>query len=58
MSTKDEEIDATNIKNDPLDLERRGIVREVGNQAVWSLSSCKPGKKGLALILKKHSHNF
>lgn len=53
MSTKDEEIDATNIKNDPLDLERRGIVREVGNQAVWSLSSCKPGKKGLALILKK-----
>ena len=24
--------------------EREGKIREVGNQAVWSLSSCKPGK--------------
>lgn len=23
--------------------ERDGKLREVGNQAVWSLSSCKPG---------------
>lgn len=24
--------------------EKDGKLREVGNQAVWSLSSCKPGK--------------
>jgi anaphase-promoting complex subunit 10 len=24
--------------------EKEGKLREVGNQAVWSLSSCKPGK--------------
>lgn len=24
--------------------EKRGKLREVGNQAVWSLSSCKAGK--------------
>lgn len=28
---------------DPFRDERKGIVREVGNQAIWSLSSCKPG---------------
>lgn len=28
---------------DPLSLERSGVVREVGGQAIWSLSSCKPG---------------
>lgn len=28
---------------DPQIEERAGIVREVGSQAVWSLSSCKPG---------------
>lgn len=28
---------------DPGREERSGRVREVGNQAVWSLSSCKPG---------------
>lgn len=29
---------------DPKQLERTGTVREIGSQAVWSLSSCKPGK--------------
>jgi anaphase-promoting complex subunit 10 len=29
----------------PFHAERSGEVREVGAQAVWSLSSCKPGKK-------------
>ncbi len=29
--------------HDPFRDERKGIVREVGNQAIWSLSSCKPG---------------
>ncbi|XP_033247815.1 anaphase-promoting complex subunit 10-like [Drosophila miranda] len=29
--------------DDPLAEERLGLVREVGAQAVWSLSSCKPG---------------
>ncbi|XP_023172516.2 anaphase-promoting complex subunit 10 [Drosophila hydei] len=30
-------------EEDPLAEERLGYVREVGSQAVWSLSSCKPG---------------
>jgi len=28
---------------DPLAEERTGLIREVGCQAIWSLSSCKPG---------------
>lgn len=28
---------------DPIKNERTGDVREVGSQAIWSLSSCKPG---------------
>uniref|UniRef100_A0A803JH20 Anaphase-promoting complex subunit 10 n=2 Tax=Xenopus TaxID=8353 RepID=A0A803JH20_XENTR len=28
---------------DPNQLKRTGTVREIGSQAVWSLSSCKPG---------------
>lgn len=28
----------------PYEAERNGEVREVGSQAVWQLSSCKPGK--------------
>lgn len=28
---------------DPVQNERSGSVREVGSQAIWSLSSCKPG---------------
>uniref|UniRef100_UPI00358F7319 anaphase-promoting complex subunit 10-like isoform X1 n=1 Tax=Myxine glutinosa TaxID=7769 RepID=UPI00358F7319 len=28
---------------DPKKLERTGRVREIGSQAIWSLSSCKPG---------------
>ena len=30
---------------DPKHLERTATVREIGSQAVWSLSSCKPGFK-------------
>jgi hypothetical protein len=30
---------------DPKQLERTATVREIGSQAVWSLSSCKPGKQ-------------
>lgn len=30
-------------QTDPLLSERSGKVREVGNHAIWSLSSCKPG---------------
>lgn len=33
----------TGYVRDSLSLEREGKVREVGAQAVWSLSSCKPG---------------
>lgn len=32
---------------DPKQLERTGTVREIGSQAVWSLSSCKPGNYSL-----------
>ena len=28
---------------DPVKQERSGNVREVGSQAIWSLSTCKPG---------------
>jgi len=28
---------------DPYRKEKEGKLREIGNQAVWSLSSCKPG---------------
>ncbi|XP_030558326.1 anaphase-promoting complex subunit 10 [Drosophila novamexicana] len=34
---------AATSEEDPLAEERLGYVREVGSQAVWSLSSCKPG---------------
>jgi anaphase-promoting complex subunit 10 len=33
----------TNLKEDPMELELAGIVREIGTDAVWSVSSCKPG---------------
>lgn len=29
---------------DPVKHERAGTVREVGSQAIWSLSTCKPGR--------------
>lgn len=44
----DEDISANpapSPEEDPLAEERLGFVREVGAQAVWSLSSCKPGKR-------------
>ena len=39
MLSKISETQTTDIYKD----ERDGKLREVGNQAVWSLSSCKPG---------------
>ncbi|XP_030371288.1 anaphase-promoting complex subunit 10 [Scaptodrosophila lebanonensis] len=43
-TTMDEESTAKPAgEEDPLAEERLGYVREVGAQAVWSLSSCKPG---------------
>lgn len=44
MAEKPEETANSSTKIDPIELESRGLVREVGSQAVWSLSSCKPGK--------------
>ena len=37
---------------DPYKGEREGKLREVGGQAVWSLSSCKPGILFIFLSLK------
>lgn len=37
---------------DPKQLERTGTVREIGSQAVWSLSSCKPGETKQANCLQ------
>lgn len=34
----------------PFHAERSGEVREVGSHAVWSLSSCKPGKKDVFFL--------
>ncbi|XP_017019962.1 anaphase-promoting complex subunit 10 [Drosophila kikkawai] len=45
-ASMDEDISANpapSPEEDPLAEERLGFVREVGAQAVWSLSSCKPG---------------
>ncbi|XP_017078361.1 anaphase-promoting complex subunit 10 [Drosophila eugracilis] len=45
-ASMDEDIAANPLpssEEDPLAEERLGFVREVGAQAVWSLSSCKPG---------------
>lgn len=36
---------------DPKQLERTGTVREIGSQAVWSLSSCKPGVCDLSFMI-------
>ncbi len=33
----------TKTECDPIKDEKSGLMREVGSQAVWSLSSCKPG---------------
>lgn len=38
MSTQKSGVEVDPVKN-----ERAGNVREVGSQAIWSLSSCKPG---------------
>jgi hypothetical protein len=37
---------------DPVREERAGKVREVGSQAIWSLSSCKPGIFEIILMLQ------
>ena len=38
---------------DPKKDEKEGSIREVGNEAVWSLSSCKAGMcKRIQLLLK------
>ncbi|UYV79951.1 ANAPC10 [Cordylochernes scorpioides] len=37
------QVPTPNHHGDPLKEEREGKVREIGGQAVWSLSSCKPG---------------
>lgn len=38
---------------DPKQLERTGTVREIGSQAVWSLSSCKPGQPQTSNVPKR-----
>lgn len=39
-------------EKDPLVNERSGAVREIGKNAIWSLSSCKPGKQKIHFITK------
>jgi hypothetical protein len=41
----------------PFHAERSGEVREVGSHAVWSLSSCKPGKIIFGLKLFNYELN-
>lgn len=40
--------------SDPVNEEYMGNVTEVGTQAVWSLSSCKPGKIIYQFFLKRN----
>ena len=44
MATPNNNNASDEEKIDPMKDVRAGIVREVGSQAIWSLSSCKPGK--------------
>jgi len=44
MATPNNNNASEEEKIDPMKDVRAGIVREVGSQAIWSLSSCKPGK--------------
>ena len=39
---------------DPYKEEKEGKLREIGSQAVWSLSSCKPGM----ISFKGHSYFY
>ena len=43
MSKTPTATNATGRPVDPAEKELKGEHREVGDQAVWSLSSCKPG---------------
>ncbi|KAL4120249.1 hypothetical protein QTP88_012979 [Uroleucon formosanum] len=43
MATPNNNNASDEEKIDPMKDVRAGIVREVGSQAIWSLSSCKPG---------------
>ncbi len=38
---------------DPYKGEREGKLREVGGQAVWSLSSCKPGRIQMVFLASR-----
>lgn len=42
---------------DPKQLERTGTVREIGSQAVWSLSSCKPGQPQTQCPDRMYTHS-
>lgn len=42
---------------DPLNEECMGYVTEVGQQAVWSLSSCKPGTHNFTFVFFPRSNN-
>lgn len=44
MATPNNNNASEEEKIDPMKDIRAGLVREVGSQAIWSLSSCKPGK--------------
>lgn len=44
MATPNNNNGSDEDKIDPMKDLRAGIIREVGSQAIWSLSSCKPGK--------------
>jgi len=53
MATPNNNNASDEEKIDPMKDVRAGIVREVGSQAIWSLSSCKPGKIKIVLQLKE-----
>lgn len=43
---------------DPQTEEHAGVVREVGSQAVWSLSSCKPGNMQYNKFYEQNTQNI
>lgn len=44
-------VSKNNRDIDPAEDERQGIVQNITKQAYWHVSSCKPGRKIIDLIL-------
>lgn len=58
MANTDNNNSSDEEKIDPMKDIRAGIVREVGSQAIWSLSSCKPGNVTFFFLFYVPNSNY